>query len=282
MSLDAVRSLLFAPATRPETVAKLPRTAPDAVAIDLEDAVPDADKERAREQARAGAAALLELPRADRPAVLIRVNAPDSRWIEGDLEQALPPGLDGIVVPKLERPEQLARLRAALDARGLDRLGVVAGIETARGVLEVERLLGDPVDIAYFGAEDYIADLGGRRTPGGDEVLYARSRVALAARVHGVASLDQVVVTLRDEDAFLADATLGRAIGYRGKLCIHPDQVVLANRVFSPSAEELERSRQLIAAWERGAREGTGAVEFDGRMIDEPALKEARAMLARA
>ena len=95
-------------------------------------------------------------------------------------------------------------------------------------------------------------------------MLYARSRVVLAARLAGVAALDQVVTDFRDDDAFERDAAAGRDLGYRGKLCIHPAQVPIANRVFSASAEELRRARGLLAAWEEGTRRGIAAVEFEG------------------
>ena len=120
----------------------------------------------------------------------------------------------------------------------------------------------------------------GRRP--GTEVLYARSRVALAARLAGVLAVDQVVTRLDAEDHFLADAALGRAIGYRGKLCIHPAQVTLANRAFSSSPEELERARRLLAAYDDAVARGEAAIAFEGQMVDEPLARHARAVLAAA
>lgn len=280
-----LRSMLFAPATRPDLVAKLPRSRPDGVIIDLEDAVPAGHKEAARAQAHAAAVALVGLGRG--PAIYIRVNAIDTPWFAGDVATALPRGLSGIVVPKVESADGLQAVREALAAHGRADLRIIAGIESARGVLQVERLLEPPAGVdavhaCYFGAEDYTADIGARRTAEGTEVLYARSRVALAAAVHGVLALDQVVVAIGADDRFLADAERGRDLGYRGKICIHPAQVPLANRVFSPSAEELERSARMLAAWEAGTSGGTGALLFDGRMIDEPAIREARAILVAA
>lgn len=281
-----LRSLLFAPATRPDLIAKLPRSRPDGVIIDLEDAVAPAHKVSARAKARDGALGLIAA--SDGPAVYIRVNAIDSRWFADDVAFALAPGIAGVVVPKIESVEGLETVRAALVAHGHDALAVVAGIESGRGVLEVERLLAPHDDgraaahACYFGAEDYAADIGARRSAGGEEVLYARSRVALAAAVHEVIALDQVVVQIGDDERFLADADRGRGLGYRGKICIHPGQVPLANQIFSPSPDEVARSERMIAAAERGAREGTAAVAFEGRMIDEPALREARELLALA
>jgi citrate lyase subunit beta/citryl-CoA lyase len=267
-----MRSMLFAGATRPDLVAKLDRSGPDAVVIDLEDAVPAESKLEAR-------ASLRELiGTVSDPKLFVRVNAPDTSWFADDIVAVSSLPITGVVVPKVEAVDDLVLARSALG----ERAELCAGIESARGVANVESILSETEPAAaYFGAEDYIADLGGRRTAGGEEVLYARSRVALAARLAGVALLDQVVVDFRDEDAFRRDAEAGRAIGYRGKLCIHPSQVPIANEVFGASAEELARARALLATWEGGAARGVAAVEFEGAMIDGPALRMARDTIAR-
>jgi citrate lyase subunit beta/citryl-CoA lyase len=275
-----LRSLLIAPATRPDMLAKLPRSGPDAVVIDLEDAVPPNAKAESRAHARrAGQALAREHPHL---AVYVRVNAPASEWFGVDVDEALAPGLAGVVVPKLEAAEQVAEVSQALARAGLEALHVVAGIETAGGVERVAEVLRAPVVAAYFGAEDFIADMGGVRTAQSVEVLYARSRVALAARVAGVHALDQIVTSYNDEDVFVRDAEQGRAIGYRGKVCIHPSQVPLANRVFSPSPEELARARALLAAYEAASAAGEAVISFEGRMVDEPMARAARALLAAA
>ena len=269
-----MRSALFAGATRPDLVAKLARSGPDAVIVDLEDAVPA----EAKDEARTALPELLASIGAG-PQVFVRVNAPRSEWFDADLEAAAAlPGLAGVVVPKTEAVEDLLTVRGALP----EGAEVFAGLESARGVAECERILAEAAPAAaYFGAEDYIADLGGRRTAGGEEVLYARSRVALAARLAGVSAIDQVVVDFRDDAGFGRDAEAGRALGYRGKLCIHPAQVPLANAVFGASEEEIARARALLAAWEEGAARGIAAVEFEGAMVDGPALRMARDTIER-
>lgn len=274
-----MRNLLFAPASRPDLVAKLPRSRPDAAVLDLEDAVPPAQKD----SVRATLATLVGCLLADAPDLptYVRINAPDTPWFDADVD-ALPGGLAGVMVPKLEHREQLARVTAALARAGQHGLPVIAGLETARGVLDVRDLLGGPVTAAYFGAEDYIADLGGVRSAGSEEVLYARSRVALACRVAGVLALDQVVVDIHDAEAFRVDAAQGRALGYRGKLCIHPSQVELAREAFTPSDEEVAAARALLAEAERAATAGLGVIVVAGAMVDEPMLRVARDTLARA
>jgi citrate lyase subunit beta/citryl-CoA lyase len=279
-----MRSLLFAGALRPDLVAKLPRSNPDAVVVDLEDAVPHDHKDSARE----GVAALVESLRDAHPGqdVYIRVNAVDTPWFDADMA-ALTAGATGIIVPKIEEPGQLAVVAEALADARLADLRVVAGIESARGIVSVETILhgspaAPPPHAAYFGAEDLIADLGGERTPGGEEVLYARSRFVLAARIAGVVAVDQAVVDFRDDERFATDARAGRRLGYRGKICVHPSQVTLANEIFGAGAAEVERARRLLDAAARAAAEGVGAIEFEGEMVDKPALTLARETLRRA
>lgn len=271
-----MRSLLFAPAVRPDLVAKLPRSRPGAGVIDLEDGVPKGRKDAARALIAGQIAGLLERDPAF--AVCVRVNAPPTPWFAADMA-ALPAGLAAVVVPKLEHAGQLAQIERALADAGRDGLGVIAGIETARGVLDVRNLLDGPVTAAYFGAEDYVADLGGVRTRHSTEVLYARSRVALACRVAGIPCLDQVVVDIHDDDAFRADACQGRELGYTGKLCVHPGQVALADAAFLPSAGQVARARAMLDAATAAAREGQGVIVVDGAMVDEPMLRAARQLL---
>lgn len=273
-----LRSALYAPASRPELLPKLPRSGPDGVIIDLEDAVAPSAKPQARPVA---AAAARELRRAHPDlAIFVRVNAVDTEWFEGDMAEALVPELTGVVVPMLESASAVELVAERLDPIG--PLGVMAGLETVAGVEYAAEVLRPPVIAAYFGAEDYVVDLGGVRTPDNTEVHYARSRVAVACRLAGVLALDQVVVKLRDEEVFTADARQGRALGYKGKLCIHPAQVPWANAVFRPSAEEVDRARRMLDLYEETQRTGSGAVAFEGQMIDEPLARQARALLAAA
>ena len=138
------------------------------------------------------------------------------------------------------------------------------------------------VDVAYFGAEDFVADMGGVRTAGNGEVAYARAEVALAARLAGVALLDMVVTDFGDDERFSREAAEARALGYGGKLCIHPAQVPLANAAFVPSAGEVDRARRLLAAYDAAVAEGHAAIAFEGQMVDEPLARRARALVARS
>jgi citrate lyase subunit beta/citryl-CoA lyase len=262
------RSLLFVPGTRPDMLAKVARCGPDAVVVDLEDAVAPAAKEEAR-------ALAVQAVAAERPGagmVLLRVNPAGTPWHQADVAAAAAVGFDGVVLPKYEDGAQLAEVRAALAPAAR----VVVGLESARGVADCRALLDHGPHGVYFGAEDFVADLGGHRTAAGTEVLYARSQVCLAAHVAGVAALDQAVVAVRDEAAFRADAEQGRAIGYQGKICLHPSQVLLAHEVFTPTEAEIAHARAVLAA----GREGVGVV--DGQMVDAVHLRMAQTVLARA
>jgi citrate lyase subunit beta/citryl-CoA lyase len=275
------RSLLFAPANRPELVAKLPRSGPDVVALDLEDAVPPAEKVAARALARAGAETLLALDAG--PTVVIRVNAPGTEWFADDIADAAAPALTAIIVPKLETTDEVARAAAALDAAGCPGVGIVAGIETARGVADARPLLAAPRVVGcYFGAEDFTADIGGVRRDDNLEVLFPRAQVALAARLAGIPALDIVVAAFTDDDRFRREAAEARAMGFAGKLCIHPAQVPLANAAFVPSPEEVERAGRLLAAYNAAVSAGRAAIAFEGQMVDEPLAARARAVLRAA
>lgn len=263
------RSVLFLPAHRIELLDKVPRWAPDVVVVDLEDAVATSEKETAR------AAGVLDADlRRDATTVLVRVNPPGSPWFDADLDAASRSGAAGVVVPKVESCQVLAEVKGHL-AADRDFPVVVAGIETAAGVARARQILAGDCTAAYFGAEDFIADVGGRRTPGGLEVLYARSEVALAGRLAQIPVVDQAVVRI-DDDAFTADARQGRNLGYAGKICIHPSQVALAHEVFTPSASEIDTATRVIEA------AATGVSVVDGEMVDEVHIRLARQVLDRA
>ena len=267
-----IRSLLFAPANRREMLEKFPRYPTDVVGIDLEDGTPENEKAAARAQLPDVVARLREQHL--KALIFVRTNGPRSHHIRADMATALAASVDGIILPKLETAADLQIFEGAMPIVGL--------IETARGVANVEALADqgrDRLAALSFGAEDFITDMGGRRTPDGLEVLYARSRVVLAARLAGLQALDQVFIAIRDDEGFRRDAETGRRLGYGGKMCITPRQVEITNAVFTPSAEEIDRSRRLIEAYEAAQRDGRGIIEFEGAMVDEPLLKRARAVL---
>lgn len=272
-----LRSLLFAPAVRPDLLRKMPRTGADAIVIDLEDATPPEAKDTGRAEMRSAVADLAgQLP------VLVRVNDDTTPWHDDDLDSLPTEGLAGIVVPKIETIAGLDSLAERLTARGLD-MSVIGGVETALGVADARPLLAhDVISAGYFGAEDFIADLGGVRTASNDEVAYARAQIALAGRLADVTVIDQIVADFTDDDRCRRECLQARAMGYGGKLCIHPSQVSIANEAFLPSSEEIDRAHRLLEAYDDAKAQGVASVAFEGQMVDEPVARQARRVLAQA
>ncbi len=272
-----LRSLLFAPAVRPDLLRKMPRTGADAIVIDLEDATPPDAKDIGRVEMRSAVADLAgQLP------ILVRVNDDTTPWHDDDLDSLPTEGLAGIVVPKVETIAGLDSLATRLTDRGLD-MPVIGGVETALGVADARPLLAhDVVSAAYFGAEDFIADLGGVRTASNDEVAYARAQVALAGRLADLTVIDQIVADFTDDGRCRRECLQARAMGYGGKLCIHPSQVAIANEAFLPSSEEIDRARRLLEAYDDAKAQGVASVAFEGQMVDEPVAAQARRVLAQA
>ncbi len=284
--MEIFRSWLIAPANRADYVRKFPHLGADCVVLDLEDGTPEPHKHSARAalpdmvaQMRAGGL---------RKGVYVRVNDPRSPHHRDDLAAAAAARADGVAIPKLGTVAELRQAVAVLEPFESQleiRLGVIGGIESALGVINVTEIaFADPHLVSlYFGAEDFATDLlGARRTPGNIEVLYARSRIALAAKAARLSAIDQGVLEIHDDERFRVDSAEGRNIGYDGKVCLNPRQVVLANECFSPSQEEVAFSRRLLAAAREAEARGIGTINFEGRMVDGPLLKRCEHVLALA
>jgi citrate lyase subunit beta/citryl-CoA lyase len=219
--------------------------------------------------------------------LMVRVNVPDSMHYLADLEAAFMADVDGVVIPKLEAPEQAFPAQHWITRRDAEApraqpRSIVGGIESVRGVLNAAALCQgvESMGSVFFGAEDFAADIGGRRTPRGDEVYTARSMVVMAARAAGLIAIDQAVIDIRNDALFLEDAARGRDLGYEGKICVTPGQVKLAHRAFSPMAEERDYAQRLVDTYESAMARGLGTIDFEGRMIDGPTLKRAQQVLA--
>ncbi len=274
------RSLLFVPGNKPDMIAKTPRSSPDVVIIDLEDSIPVHQKSDARTSTFLASKVLAS----DNPqiSVMVRVNSAPSSDIEADISEALSPQIAGVLVPKVESPEHVRMVRSLLAKNSMADMRILCGIESAAGVIRCDYILDSDMLGAYFGSEDYIADVGGVRTESNTEVLFARSRLALACRLVGIPAIDQIVTNIDDSERFRIDAAQGRAIGYKGKMCIHPAQVPVANAAFTPSGAEVDRARRLLDAYQEGITKGSAAIRFEGEMIDEPLARQARLVVLSA
>lgn len=278
------RSLFFAPANRSDLLAKFPRFSADCYAVDLEDGTPPDDKIAARESLPDN---ITMLRHADvKGLIYVRVNEPDSSLYLEDIDVAVKCDIDGIIIPKLETPDQcnaiISAVAAAEKVDGKKRpIRIMGGIESMLGVLNVNDLCkaNDLMSAVFFGAEDLASDMGARRTKEGDEVLYARSRVVLAAKIAGISAIDQAVIDVRNDEQCRMDASKGRDLGYEGKICVIPRQIEICNEVYAPTEEEVAEAAEVIAVYRDAMSKGIGTIDFKGKMIDGPLLKRAEATL---
>lgn len=275
-----LRSLLFVPGHRADRFAKALAAGADAVVVDLEDAVPPS----AKEQARAAVATWLdssplaqiapEAGRARPPRLLVRVNGADSAWFDDDLSLAGKAALDAVMIPKAEGGEVLDRVRAA-GARALVPL-----VETAAGFVHLRAIAGAPgVERLAFGTIDFQVDLG-MRDAHEDDLLPFRTQFVLASRLASIgAPIDGVSTAIDDAERLAQDVQRARRLGFGGKLCIHPRQVVQVNALFAPHADEIAWAQRVLEA---ATSAGGAAVAVDGKMVDKPVMLRAEAILREA
>jgi citrate lyase subunit beta/citryl-CoA lyase len=259
----------------------------DALILDLEDSVPPAEKPAARPMVREA------LEKVRGPALYVRVNGDGTPWLADDLAAVTCAGLAGIMLPKAEHLTTLrmvSDLLAAAESRAGLPLGgteIVLQIETALGLRNTFELAGARrvVSVCPGTARDgdLQRDLGAAWSLNGPELAYARGKVLLDAKAAGIAyPLDGVYADFQDDDGFLAEATLSRRMGYCGKTLIHPRQIPLAHRAFTPAAKEVAYYRRLLEAFEAAVAGGSAAVSLDGTMVDVAMAERARRFLALA
>ena len=250
--------------------------------LDLEDAVAIAEKPATR----AAIAAALGRPRTG--LLYVRVNAVDTEFCYGDLCAVIRPGLDGIILPKVESAVGLATvdwLQQQLEREhGITpgSIDLIPIIETARGLSGVEQILSAPsrVKRVAFGAGDFTLDVNMQWRRDEAELAYARARIVTASRAAGIeAPLDTVWVDLTDAEGLEASARAALAYGYQGKMCIHPNQVGVANRVFTPSDNEIAFAERVVTAFDKAEAEGVASIQLDGKFIDYPIVYRARRVL---
>jgi citrate lyase beta subunit len=268
------RSALYLPANRDSAIAKARTLPADCIILDLEDAVqPDA-----KDAARAAAVAAVAAGGWDGRQVLLRVNALATSWSAADFAAVRSGGFAGVVVPKVDTAAQAGRAVAA--AGGVP---LWAMIETPAGVLDAPQIAAVPgVTALLAGMADLAKDLRCRPDAARTPLLYSLSAIVLAARAAGVLALDGVFMDIKDDAGFVAEAEQGMMLGFDGKSLIHPSQVALCNRVFSPSATDLEAAHGLIAAYEAGLAAGRGVTTFNGKLVEVLHVAEARRVLAMA
>ncbi len=284
-----IRTALFVPGNRPDRIVKAFGTGADVVIIDLEDAVPLSEKESSRINVREKVAESVDRM------ILVRTNALVSDFVDGDLDEAIVEGVNGIILPKVEKADDISKINKLLleveKNRSLHEgsIRVFPLIESAAGVQHIYDILStktkpERIYTVMFGAADYTLDMGIEMTMGGNELFYARSRIAIACRAAGIAPPVDTpfMIDLKNTGALISDARRAKELGFQGKLVIHPNQVEPCNRIFSPLPEEIKKAEKIVKAFEEAEAAGMGAIQLEGTFIDYPVVKRSKDILALA
>jgi malyl-CoA/(S)-citramalyl-CoA lyase len=286
------RSELAVPGSQPALFSKALEGNADYIFLDLEDAVAPGDKERARANVIAG---LKEHDwRGRGKTICVRINGIDTHYMYRDLVDVVEQAgsrLDTILIPKVGVPADVYLVDALLtqieDAKGIShRIGIDVLIETALGMANVEAIAQSSrrLEAMHFGVADYAASCRARTVSigglnpdyPGDQWHAGLARLVVACRAYGLRPIDGPFGDFKDPDGYLAAARRGAALGIEGKWAIHPSQIELANEVFTPPPAEVERARRILTALEEAARDGRGAAQLDGRMIDAASARMAQ------
>jgi len=287
--MDLKRSWMFVPGHRQKMIDKALGLGSDAIMLDIEDGVAPGEKDTARKLI----VAALGRERLRRsPARFVRINAIGHERMAADLEAVLRPGLDGLVLPKVETPEEVLKVAAILKEREpavkVERGGVkfLVAIESPKGLLNAPAIAAstDRVIGLMFGAEDYGRELGLPTSREGEarDLIYARSAMVVAAASAHVQAVDGVWVDLQDGDGLLGFARQSRRLGFSGMSLIHPSQIDPINGVFSPTPEEIDYSQRVVQAYDEAVARGDGSIAFGGQLIDRPIVERARRTLEMA
>jgi citrate lyase subunit beta/citryl-CoA lyase len=277
------RSVMYTPGNNARLIEKARTFTSDLVVLDLEDSVAPTEKEHARRLVGESTAAVAESG-AD---VYVRLNAWDTGMTDEDLEAIVGPSLDGVVLPKTESPENVQRLDEKLSSLE-SKAGMAEGAvsvqllaETAKGIINAEASgrSSSRVNSIVFGAVDYARDMRIKLTGAG--TIAARSAVAMAARSAGVVAIDPPWPAFADTDGFAEDCRMGSALGYEGRMLIHPNQIEPSHAIYAPHEEDVAYATEVVEAFEKALEEGLASVAIGGRMIDWAVYRSEKDLLAK-
>jgi citrate lyase subunit beta / citryl-CoA lyase len=282
------RSLIFVPGNSMRFVEKAKTLAADIICFDLEDSVPDNEKDAAR---RIIAETLLARRQEYSGIVYVRTNSPESGLIPDDLKAVLQEGIDGIVVPKVNDVSEMLEIKKHIvmleKERKTDKIALMPSIETARGVVNAYLIASaeERIKALVFGVFDFLYDMRldyDEHDPLG--YSYVRAKIPVDARAAGVHAIDAIWQKIDDIDGLIRDATMARRLGYSGKSIIHPSQIEPVHKVFRPSKNEVEWAKKVVQALGQAMKKGTGrgAIRLEGKMIDAVHYKQAKAILDAA
>jgi citrate lyase subunit beta/citryl-CoA lyase len=273
------RSVLYMPGANERALEKAKTIPADALILDLEDAVaPDAKVEARARVCAAAASGEYGLKE-----ITIRANGLDTAWHADDLRAIAEAGPAAVVIPKVNSAADVAAVERALEAAGApDHTRIWAMLETPVAMLHAEEIAAasERLAVLVMGTNDLAKELHAQHVPGRQPLLFGLSQCLMAARLAGKVILDGVYNDIKDAEGFLVECLQGAQMGFDGKTLIHPTQVEPCNEVFAPSVEEIERAKGLILAFEEAQAEGRGVATFEGRMIENMHVDNARRSIA--
>lgn len=277
------RTMLYVPGNNPGMVRDAHIYGSDSIMLDLEDSISIKEKDAARMLVYQALKALDY----GSTEVIVRVNDLNSPFGRDDFEAIVRAKPDGIRLPKTETPEDVQKadeLITSIESRiGLEKgtIKLIAAVESALGVINAYRIAKASkrlIGIA-IGAEDFVTDIRTSRSADGIELLAARGQILLAARAAGIDALDTVFSDVNDEEGFVREVKLIKQMGFDGKSIINPRQIDIVHRIYTPSAEEVERAARIIEAIREAEKKGLGVINLDGKMIDKPVVERAERIL---
>jgi citrate lyase beta subunit len=283
------KALLYVPGSDLHKIEKAAVLNADCVCLDLEDSVAETMKDDAR-GIIADALTRIDFGHSER---MVRVNSFASGRTAADIAAVLPAHPDAILLPKVDDAAQITAINNLIGSHettlGLpeNSISLLVIVESARGMVNLRSICEESQSAPrfqgiVFGAEDFSADMGATRTAEATELLYARSRLVMYCSAYGLQAIDMVTVNFKNMELLERESLRGMQLGYSGKQVIHPAQVEVAQRIFTPSAEEVEKATTVLRQARENAVAGKGAFALDGQMVDMPVIKRAELVLARA
>lgn len=275
------RSLIFVPGNNQRFLEKAKALQADIVCFDLEDSIPESEKENARNLIKK---ALLNRSEY-RSSIFVRTNSPSSGKIPDDLKAIIQKGIDGIVIPKVNNVAEIKKIEKNLllleKNRKLKPIQIIPSIESAEGVVNTYNIVSysKRIHAVVFGIFDLLNDLGIEYTKDSEGGKYSRAKIPVDAKAAGVSAIDAIWQDLKDLKGFEKDCKSGKDLGYAGKSIIHPDQISTIHKIFYPSKAEIQWAEKVCKFYLESTKKGKGATTVDGKMIDEVHFKQAKTLL---
>ncbi len=275
------RSLIFVPGNNLRFLEKAKKLQADVVCFDLEDSVPDNEKNSARKLIKNALKSRSEYS----SSIFVRTNSPLSGKIPSDLKEIVQKGIDGIVIPKVNNVSELKKIQKILSglekSKKLKPIQIIPSIESAEGVVNSYPIasFGKRVTAIVFGIFDLLNDLGVEYTKDAPGGKYSRYKIPVDAAAAGISAIDGIWQDLNDLKGLKKDCNFGKSLGYSGKSVIHPDQISTVHKSFYPNKTEILWAKKVCKVYLESTKKGKGATTVDGKMIDEVHYKQAIALL---